>query len=141
MLRDFDCSAGCFHDDFGGTRELQSVAYDAAFGEVEDRLDGVVGRFGPELVELEEGIGHESQNSSVLAEVEVDLPARAGARLIADGECVAGASAFPLSGLLTADLGIAGDGTDRGAGGGRDVGGGLAADEEKREKADESSHI
>ena len=141
MLRDFDCSAGCFHDDFGGARELQGVTDHATFGEVKNGLNGIVGRFWPELVELEEGIGHESQNSSVLAEVEVDMPARAGARLIADGECVAGASAFPLSGLLTADLGIAGDGTDRGAGGGREVGGGLAADEEKREKADESSHI
>ena len=110
MLRDFDCSAGCFHDDFGGARELQGVTDHATFGEVKNGLNGIVGRFWPELVELEEGIGHESQNSSVLAEVEVDLPARAGARLIADG-------------------------------GGREVGGGLAADEEKREKADESSHI
>src|SRR5688572_15079 len=140
-LTNLGCSVGSFDDDFRGTRKLQSVAYNATFGEVEDDLDGVVRGFRAKLVELEEGIGHQGEDASILAEVEVDLRAGAGAGLIAGGEGVAGAGAFPLAGLLTADLGVAGDGADGGATGGRSIGGGLAAEEKKREKKNECSHI
>ena len=108
-LRNFDCSAGGFDNDFRDAGKLQSIANNPAFWEVEDGLDGVVRGFRAKLVELEEGIGHEGEDASVIAQVEVDLCAGAGAGLVADGEGVAGAGAFPLSSLLTADFCVAVD--------------------------------
>ena len=96
-------------------------------------MDGLGWGFGAELVELKEGIRHQGEDAGVLTEVEVDLRTRAGASLIADGEGVADAGSVPLRGLA-ADFGVAVDRTDGGASGGGSVGGGLAADKEKREK-------